>query len=132
MTNRFTERAQNALNGALREASSLGHTYIGSEHLLLGLLGEGEGIAAKLLHARGADTQRIREAVTELSGVGSESRVSPADMTPRVRKIILDSATEASRSGQSRRNTGQRIALPLQGNAFGSQRSDSSRNCSPH
>ena len=101
MTNRFTERAQNALNGALREASSLGHTYIGSEHLLLGLLGEGEGIAAKLLHARGADTQRIREAVTELSGVGSESRVSPADMTPRVRKIILDSATEASRSGQS-------------------------------
>ncbi len=101
MTNRFTERAQNALNGALREASSLGHTYIGSEHLLLGLLSEGEGIAAKLLHARGADTQKLREAVTELSGVGSESRVSPADMTPRVRKIILDSAAEASRNGQS-------------------------------
>ncbi len=101
MTNRFTERAQNALNGALREASSLGHTYIGSEHLLLGLLGEKEGIASKFLHARGADSEKIREAVTELSGVGAESRVSPADMTPRVRKIILDSATEASRSGQS-------------------------------
>ena len=101
MTNRFTERAQNALNGALREASALGHTYIGSEHLLLGLLGESDGIAAKLLKARGADSESVREAVTELSGAGSESRVSPADMTPRVRKIILESAAEASRCGQS-------------------------------
>ena len=101
MTNRFTERAQNALNGALREASSLGHTYIGSEHLLLGLLAEKEGIASKFLRARGADSEKIREAVAELSGVGAESRVSASDMTPRVRKIILDSAAEASRSGQS-------------------------------
>lgn len=101
MTNRFTERAQNALNGALREASALGHTYIGSEHLLLGLLGEMDGIAAKLLKADGADIDSLRQAVVELSGAGAESRVSPADMTPRVRKIILDSAAEASRCGQS-------------------------------
>ena len=101
MTNRFTIRAQNALNGALREASSLGHTYIGSEHLLLGLLGEKDGIASKLMTARGVETEKFRKAVVELSGMGAESRLSPADMTPRVRKIILDSATEASRCGQS-------------------------------
>ncbi len=101
MTNRFTARAQNALNSALREASMLGHTYIGSEHLLLGLLGEGDCIASKLMTARGVDGDKLRGVVIDLSGAGAESRVSPADMTPRVRKIILDSATEASRCGQS-------------------------------
>ena len=101
MTNRFTLRAQNALNGSLREASSLGHTYIGSEHLLLGLLSEGDSIASKLMTARGVDAGKYRGAVIELSGMGAESRVSPSDMTPRVRKIILDSAVEASRGGQS-------------------------------
>ena len=101
MTNRFTLRAQNALNGSLREASAMGHTYIGSEHLLLGLLGEGDCIASKLMAARGVKPEAYREAIVELSGVGAESQVSPADMTPRVRKIILDSAAEASRCGQS-------------------------------
>ena len=51
MTNRFTSRAQNALNGALREATALGHTFVGSEHLILGLLTEEDGIAAKLMTA---------------------------------------------------------------------------------
>ena len=101
MTNRFTGRAQNALNGALREATALGHTFVGSEHLLLGLLAEGEGIAAKLMIARGVDAEKIRTAVVELSGTGGKSRVSPADMTPRVRRIIQNSAVEASRNGQS-------------------------------
>ena len=101
MTNRFTMRAQNALNRALREASSLGHTYIGSEHILLGLLGEKEGIAHKLMAARGLHTDKLRSAIVDLSGSGAESRITPSDMTPRVRKIILDSAAEASRCGQS-------------------------------
>ena len=101
MTNRFTTRAQNALNGALREAATLGHTYVGSEHLLLGLLTEGEGIAAKLMTARGVEADRLRGAVVELSGAGARSRVSPSDMTPRVRRIIQDSAAEAGRAGQS-------------------------------
>ena len=101
MTNRFTSRAQNALNEALREAAALGHTYIGSEHLLLGLLAEKEGIAAKLMTARGISADKYRTAVIELSGAGARSRVSPSDMTPRLRKIIQDSAAEAGRSGQS-------------------------------
>ena len=53
MANKFTVKAQNALEGAEREARSLGHTYIGSEHILLGLLGVGDSIASKLLVARG-------------------------------------------------------------------------------
>lgn len=101
MTNRFTGRAQNALNGALREASGMGHTYIGSEHLLLGLLSERDCIAAKLLGARGVESASLRKAIGELSGMGAESRITPADMTPRVRKIIQESAVEAGRCGQS-------------------------------
>ncbi len=101
MTNRFTGRAQNALNGALREASGMGHTYIGSEHLLLGLLSERDCIAAKILGARGVELSSLRAAVGELSGMGAESRITPADMTPRVRGIIQDSAVEAGRCGQS-------------------------------
>ena len=101
MTNRFTTRAQSALNGALREAQALGHTYVGSEHLLLGLLAEPASIAAKLMTARGMDMEKYRAAVVELSGAGAQSRVSPADMTPRVRRIIQDSAVEAGRAGQS-------------------------------
>ncbi len=101
MTNRFTGRAQSALNGALREAQALGHTYVGSEHLLLGLLTEPACIAAKLMTARGVDTEKFRSAVVELSGAGARSRVSPSDMTPRVRRIIQDSAIEAGRAGQS-------------------------------
>ena len=101
MTNRFTGRAQNALNGALREASEMGHTYIGSEHLLLGLLAEKDCIAAKLLEARGLEISLLRKAIAELSGVGVKTRITPSDMTPRVRKIIQDSALEAGRCGQS-------------------------------
>ena len=101
MTNRFTTRAQNALNGALREAATLGHTFVGSEHILLGLLSEGEGIAARLMAARGVDTDKFRGAVVELSGAGGRSHVSPSDMTPRVRRIIQNSAAEAGRSVQS-------------------------------
>lgn len=101
MLNRFTTRAQNALTAAQREASELGHTYIGSEHLLLGLLAENASIASRLLSARGVDVGRVRAAVIDLSGEGAESRVSPADMTPRTRKIIEEAAVESRRAGQS-------------------------------
>ena len=77
MTNRFTTRAQNALNGALREATTLGPTFVGSEHIHLGLLSDGEGIAARLMAARGVDTDKFRGAVVELSGAGGRSHVSP-------------------------------------------------------
>ena len=55
MQNRFTQKAQQALSAALQSASELGHTYIGSEHLLLGLCADGTSVAAQYLSARGAD-----------------------------------------------------------------------------
>jgi ATP-dependent Clp protease ATP-binding subunit ClpC len=101
MTNRFTQRAQNALHMAQQSASELGHTYIGSEHILLGLLADPDSISAKLLSARGADKDKIRQAIIELAGEGVPSQVSPADMTPRMQKIIQDSAYLSVRAGQN-------------------------------
>ena len=100
MANRFTQKAQNVLNASLRFASELGHTYIGSEHLLLGAINEENSIASQLLTERGADAESIKNAVVRLSGIGSPSSVSPADMTPRTKSIIENSLHEAQRNGQ--------------------------------
>ena len=88
MTNRFTAKAQNVLNNSLRLARELGHTYIGSEHLLLALCAEKESVAAKLLDKRGVQYDAVREAIVREVGEGSHSDVTPADMTPRVKRII--------------------------------------------
>ncbi|MBQ5662203.1 MAG: ATP-dependent Clp protease ATP-binding subunit [Clostridia bacterium] len=101
MINRFTQKAQNALRFTLQAASELGHTYIGSEHLLLGLLQEPSSIAARCLEDRGVDREAVRAAVSGLSGVGSRTSLSASDMTPRVRSIIEGSLAEAQRLGQS-------------------------------
>ena len=99
MSNKFTQKAQNTLNYALSSARELGHTYIGSEHILLGLLSEQDSIAARLLTQRGADKKKLRSSVIDISGIGSQSQVTPGDMTPRAKKIIECSAAESSRSG---------------------------------
>ena len=96
MADKFTERAQNALNHSLRIAGDLGHTYIGSEHLLLGLLSEGECAAAKMLKARGLTVRQVRSAIIESAGSGVPVSLSPADMTPKCKKII-ESAYHAAR-----------------------------------
>ncbi len=101
MNTKFTKKAQNALGLSQKYAAELGHTYIGSEHLLMGLVGESDCVAAKLLQARGADLSRVRDAVASLTGVGSYSVVSPEDMTPRLRKIIEGAARECAGSTQT-------------------------------
>ena len=101
MNNRFTQSAQNALNSALEYARKFGHTYIGSEHILLGLMAEREGIASKLLEGRGAELEATENTVKEISEGGSPSSVSAADMTPRSKKIIESSAYQAMRLGQN-------------------------------
>ena len=101
MNNKFTKKAQNALGLSQKFAAELGHTYIGSEHLLMGLVGESDCVAAKILHARGADLSRVRDAVASLTGVGSYSVVSPEDMTPRLRKIIEGAARECTAGAQN-------------------------------
>jgi ATP-dependent Clp protease ATP-binding subunit ClpA len=73
----FTPRAKKVLELALRKALDLGHDYIGTEHILLGLVREGEGVAAQVLTGLGADRRRVRDAVVELlgaAGVSTRSR----------------------------------------------------------
>jgi ATP-dependent Clp protease ATP-binding subunit ClpC len=78
----FTPRAKKVLELSLREALQLGHSYIGTEHILLGLVREGEGVAAQVLVRLGADLDRVRETVTELLPGSSES----AGRSPRRRR----------------------------------------------
>ena len=100
MNNRFTGKAQNALNNSLRFARSMGHTYIGSEHLLMGLIKEETGVAAHYLNERGATLEKVKNAVIQMAGVGSPTSVSAADMTPRTKNIIEASLYESQKGGQ--------------------------------
>ena len=99
MVNRFTQRAQSSLNLALREARELGHSYVGTEHLLLGLLYEKECIAHKILSAHGAKLKDLRQALIDYVGIGSAKEVSSADMSPRLARTIENASNEALRAG---------------------------------
>lgn len=111
---RFTQKAQNVLNRALTYAREMGHTYIGSEHLLLGLMGEEDSVASKILSERGISFEKIKSAVESFAGVGTISDVTAADMTPRTKHIIEASATEALKLSQSYIGT-EHILLALIG-----------------
>ncbi|MBQ2278312.1 MAG: ATP-dependent Clp protease ATP-binding subunit [Clostridia bacterium] len=91
----FTGKAQNALNRALHIASEMGHTCVGSEHLLLGLLSEKDGIAERVLSERGITYDRMKQSLAENVGVGNPTKLSAADITPRTKKIIELSASIA-------------------------------------
>ncbi|MBQ7499618.1 MAG: ATP-dependent Clp protease ATP-binding subunit [Clostridia bacterium] len=92
MSTNFTEKAQNALNKSIETARRLGHSYVGSEHILLGILADRESVAGHMLDQYGATFEDIEKAVVEMTGKGSPSSVTPGDMTPRTRKIIEKSA----------------------------------------
>ncbi len=100
MKNRFTQKAQNALNFALSSASDMGHTYIGSEHLLLGLCREESGVAAHYLQSREVDAEKVKNAIIRLAGAGVPCQVSATNMTPRTKSIIQASYSEAQKCGQ--------------------------------
>ena len=99
MVNRFTQRAQSSLNFALREARELGHSYVGTEHLLLGLLCEKECIAHKILTSHGARLKNLRQALIDYVGIGSAKNVSSSDMSPRLARTIENASGEALRAG---------------------------------
>ena len=99
MSNKFTPKAQAALNASLSIASEMGHSYVGSEHLLMGLLAADGGAAQKMLCDKGAGAQAVRKTVEEIAGVGTSGVISPSDMTPRARSIIESSAQHAQSSG---------------------------------
>ena len=97
--NRFTERAQQVLTKAQEAAASFGHSYIGSEHLLLGLLREEGGPAAKALAACGVTDDALVKQIEELSGRGTPDSTAPQGMTPRTKRIIELSIQSAARMG---------------------------------
>ncbi|MBY0121888.1 ATP-dependent protease ATP-binding subunit ClpC [Bacillus sp. S/N-304-OC-R1] len=100
MFGRFTERAQKVLALAQEEAIRLGHNNIGTEHILLGLVREGEGIAAKALHALGLGSDKIQKEVENLIGRGQDASQT-IHYTPRAKKVIELSMDEARKLGHS-------------------------------
>lgn len=100
MFGRFTERAQKVLALSQEEAARLGHNNIGTEHILLGLVREGEGIAAKALIGLGLNLEKIQNEVEALIGRGQEQLGTPA-YTPRAKKVIELSMDEARKLGHT-------------------------------
>jgi len=100
MFGRFTERAQKVLALSQEEAVRLGHSNIGTEHILLGLVKEGKGIAAKALTSLGLQTEKIQEEVEKLIGIGKQPMQS-IHYTPRAKKVVELSQDEARKLGHS-------------------------------
>lgn len=97
---RFTEKANTALNLAIDAAREMGHTYIGTEHILLGLLREGSGVAAVVLSARGITTMRYAEKILEIEPSGVYSTLTPDDFTPRAKAAMEMALTDAAMAQQ--------------------------------
>ena len=92
----FTPRAQQVLALARKEADRMNHNFLGTEHLLLGLLKLGQGVAVNVLKARGADLDALREEIEKLVGTGPDQKiVGNIPYTPRVKKVIALAAKEA-------------------------------------
>lgn len=100
MFGRFTERAQKVLALSQEEAIRLGHSNIGTEHILLGLVREGEGIAAKALYGLGLGPEKIQKEVENLIGKGKDN-TKTIHYTPRAKKVIELSMDEARKLGHS-------------------------------
>ncbi len=94
---KFTERARKVLSLAQEEAQRFQHNYIGTEHLLLGLVREGEGVAAKVLLKLGVELQKVREAVEFIIGRGDRIVLGEIGLTPRAKKVIELAVDEARR-----------------------------------
>ncbi len=94
MNSRFTPAAERALNRALTEAREMGHTYVGTEHLLLGLLYEKDSVAARVLNGRGVRYDTVKEQILTLEGRGAASEVNASDLSPRARRVIEGAGRE--------------------------------------
>ncbi len=101
MPSKFTPKAQSALNNSLTIASEMGHSYIGSEHILLGLLTTPDCAAQKILANRGVTADKVKAAIIRISGTGTPDIINPTDMTPRSKKIIEASASEPISAGNN-------------------------------
>ena len=99
MTYKFTNRAEKAINIANEIAADMGHSYIGTEHLLYGLVEEGTGIASKVLQDQGLSSEKILEEIDELIGKSEEVYDKPVGFTPRTKRVIENAFIEAKKMG---------------------------------
>jgi ATP-dependent Clp protease ATP-binding subunit ClpC len=98
---RFTDRARRVVVLAQEEARLLNHNYIGTEHILLGLIHEGEGVAAKALESLGISLEAVRQQVEEIIGQGGSSPSGHIPFTPRAKKVLELSLREALQLGHN-------------------------------
>ena len=99
MMYKFTNRAEKAIQLSSKIAAALGHNYIGTEHLLYGLVEENTGIASKVLQNQGMTSVKILEEIEELIGKSEESIEEPSGFTPRTKKVIENAFLEAKKMG---------------------------------
>ncbi|MGX9148914.1 ATP-dependent Clp protease ATP-binding subunit [Corynebacterium striatum] len=99
MFERFTDRARRVIVLAQEEARMLNHNYIGTEHILLGLIHEGEGVAAKALESMGISLEDVRREVEEIIGHGSQPHTGHIPFTPRAKKVLELSLREGLQMG---------------------------------
>jgi len=101
MFERFTDRARRVVVLAQEEARMLNHNYIGTEHILLGLIHEGEGVAAKALESLGISLDAVRQQVEEIIGQGQQAPSGHIPFTPRAKKVLELSLREALQLGHN-------------------------------
>ncbi len=101
MFERFTDRARRVVVLAQEEARMLNHNYIGTEHILLGLIHEGEGVAAKALESLGISLEAVRQQVEEIIGQGQQAPSGHITFTPRAKKVLELSLREALQLGHN-------------------------------
>lgn len=99
MFERFTDRARRVIVLAQEEARLLNHNYIGTEHILLGLIHEGEGVAAKALESMGISLDAVRQEVEEIIGQGTQPHTGHIPFTPRAKKVLELSLREGLQMG---------------------------------
>ena len=99
MNNKFTPKAQVALNKCIKHAEKLGHTYIGSEHMMLALLDDESSCASLILNKHSLTSEKMSSVIKEYSGSGSRSSLSPKHMTPRAKNILENSYNLSIRYG---------------------------------
>ncbi len=97
MYGRFTEKAEKAISFSQESAMQLGHNYVGTEHLLLGLMREGTGVAARVLQNQGVTEEKVLKEIEELIGKGESEGQQPLGFTPRTKKVLELGLKEARR-----------------------------------
>lgn len=97
----FTQKANKALNLALESAEKMGCSYVGTEHILLGLLREGSGVAAAALSECGVTEDALKQRISEDNSNNTETRLTPDDFTPRTKRVLRSAMLVSSRLGNS-------------------------------